>query len=228
MSATPTSRRSASGSAMRPKRVSAWRRRARMPSTKSVAATTPKIPPARSDVGPSARIRTTSSTGNAARRATVSALGIQRSDATWEEMIGARGFEPPTARPPAGCATRLRHAPRSPHLSGAGTRCPARAEAGRIPRRWPKPRSSPHAPTTSRSGTRTSWRRPRWPRTAPRAARWSSARTATASGSGCRPRWTRASRPAAPRTSTCRSSSRSRTCAARPSTSRGSARSWRW
>ena len=26
--------------------------------------------------------------------------------------IGARGFEPPTARPPAGCATRLRHAPK--------------------------------------------------------------------------------------------------------------------
>ena len=26
-------------------------------------------------------------------------------------MIGARGFEPPTARPPAGCATRLRYAP---------------------------------------------------------------------------------------------------------------------
>jgi hypothetical protein len=25
--------------------------------------------------------------------------------------IGARGFEPPTARPPAGCATRLRHTP---------------------------------------------------------------------------------------------------------------------
>src|SRR3954467_12349761 len=26
--------------------------------------------------------------------------------------VGARGFEPPTARPPAGCATRLRHAPK--------------------------------------------------------------------------------------------------------------------
>ena len=26
-------------------------------------------------------------------------------------VIGARGFEPPTARPPAGCATRLRYAP---------------------------------------------------------------------------------------------------------------------
>ena len=32
--------------------------------------------------------------------------------------IGARGFEPPTARPPAGCATRLRHAPRGPSIPG--------------------------------------------------------------------------------------------------------------
>ena len=34
--------------------------------------------------------------------------------------IGARGFEPPTARPPAGCATRLRHAPRAPSIPGTG------------------------------------------------------------------------------------------------------------
>ena len=35
------------------------------------------------------------------------------------KRVGARGFEPPTARPPAGCATRLRHAPRSLHLTAA-------------------------------------------------------------------------------------------------------------
>ena len=27
--------------------------------------------------------------------------------------VGATGFEPATFRPPAGCATRLRHAPKS-------------------------------------------------------------------------------------------------------------------
>ena len=30
-----------------------------------------------------------------------------------KELVGARGFEPPTTRPPDECATRLRHAPTS-------------------------------------------------------------------------------------------------------------------
>ena len=63
-------------------------------------------------------------------------------------------------------------------------------------RRWPRPRSSPRARTTSPGGTRTSSPRPSSPRTGRCAARWSSGPTATRSGSGCRPRWTRASRPA--------------------------------
>ena len=31
-------------------------------------------------------------------------------------LIGETGFEPATARPPAGCATRLRHSPRLPPI----------------------------------------------------------------------------------------------------------------
>ena len=30
---------------------------------------------------------------------------------SYKEMVGMRGFEPPTTRPPAECATRLRHIP---------------------------------------------------------------------------------------------------------------------
>jgi hypothetical protein len=33
-------------------------------------------------------------------------------------LIGETGFEPATARPPAGCATRLRHSPRFPRFYG--------------------------------------------------------------------------------------------------------------
>ena len=90
---------------------------------------------------------------------------------------------------------------------------------------WRRPPSSPPRPRTSPAGTRTSWPRPSWPTTARCGARWSSAPTATPSGSGCRPRSTCASRPPAPTTATSRSSSPRATCTVRPSTSRASPRS---
>src|SRR3954468_16446147 len=37
-------------------------------------------------------------------------------------LIGATGFEPATARPPAECATRLRHAPRAGDRTRTGTK----------------------------------------------------------------------------------------------------------
>jgi hypothetical protein len=42
----------------------------------------------------------------------MNAKGTVRSDAGFRSNIGATGFEPATFRPPAECATRLRHAPR--------------------------------------------------------------------------------------------------------------------
>src|SRR5262245_3975322 len=111
-----SSSRSASGSAMRPKRVRASSRRARLPSTTSVIPIAPKQTPARIDVGPGSTATKYASTGRPRIRRTVIALGSQRRRliATPRQVlrsVGARGFEPPTARPPAGCATRLRHAP---------------------------------------------------------------------------------------------------------------------
>ena len=52
-------------------------------------------------------------------------------------VIGARGFEPPTARPPAGCATRLRYAPFAGQYSprSARARDPGASAARR--RAWP-------------------------------------------------------------------------------------------
>ena len=71
-----------------------------------------------------------------------------------ETCIGARGFEPPTARPPAGCATRLRHAPRRPSISGTPG-SPGRSESVGMP--------SSRTPSRSRPAAR----RIRW-RSAPR------------------------------------------------------------
>jgi hypothetical protein len=45
--------------------------------------------------------------------------GPQRPPASNRISIGETGFEPATARPPAGCATRLRHSPWSPGILGA-------------------------------------------------------------------------------------------------------------
>ncbi len=72
---------------------------------------------------------------------------------------------------------------------------------------WPSNPCSPPRPRTSPAGTRTSSPRRRWPTTARCGARWSSAPTATPSGSGCRPRSTVASRLPGPRTPTSRCSS---------------------
>jgi hypothetical protein len=44
--------------------------------------------------------------------------------------IGETGFEPATARPPAGCATRLRHSPRSVSRAGDGNRTRPRSLEG--------------------------------------------------------------------------------------------------
>ena len=44
-------------------------------------------------------------------------------------VIGARGFEPPTARPPAGCATRLRYAPFAGQYSPRSEEASARIAA---------------------------------------------------------------------------------------------------
>src|SRR5665213_2021701 len=40
-------------------------------------------------------------------------------------LVGARGFEPPTPCTPCKCATRLRHAPTGPTLSGGRANAPA-------------------------------------------------------------------------------------------------------
>src|SRR3954466_12956418 len=37
----------------------------------------------------------------------------------WELKVGETGFEPATARPPAECATRLRHSPWGFHFDGS-------------------------------------------------------------------------------------------------------------
>src|SRR5690349_17299788 len=50
-----------------------------------------------------------------------------RSLATDGELVGARGFEPPTTSPPDWCATRLRHAPTRRQVY------PARANARQVP-----------------------------------------------------------------------------------------------
>ena len=69
-------------------------------------------------------------------------------EATWK-TIGARGFEPPTARPPAGCATRLRHAPRArtlpqaPPCRGARRRLGSAADGQGPDPRAPRPTTSP-------------------------------------------------------------------------------------
>lgn len=39
-------------------------------------------------------------------------------------LVGETGFEPATARPPAGCATRLRHSPWGLHFDGLGGAVP--------------------------------------------------------------------------------------------------------
>ena len=83
-------------------------------------------------------------------------------------------------------------------------------------------------PRTSPAGTKRWWPGPRWPRTGRCAAPWSSGRGATRSGSGCKPPSTHGSRRRAPTTPTSLSSSPKRSCGWRPSTSRGSAPSWRW
>ncbi len=59
------------------------------------------------------------------------------------QLVGAAGFEPATARPPAGCATRLRHAPKGPSISGT-LRPPRRSNRCEHDRRPPRAACAPH------------------------------------------------------------------------------------
>lgn len=82
------------------------------------------------------------------------------------DMVGETGFEPATARPPAGCATRLRHSPRNEKSTGATSlttapcpRTPSSSPAGRRRRRGatdgyclpalPRPRRRPGTAATA-------------------------------------------------------------------------------
>ena len=77
----------------------------------------------------------------AKRRVSAVFRRLERTPDSWWSCIGETGFEPATARPPAGCATRLRH---SPWLeAGGGLGPPSKLErAVRLPtpdatgRRW--------------------------------------------------------------------------------------------
>src|SRR5437588_5981599 len=51
-------------------------------------------------------------------------------------LVGETGFEPATARPPAGCATRLRHSPWSASFYG-GRRATGGSRCVRRRRSWP-------------------------------------------------------------------------------------------
>ena len=126
----------------------------------------------------------------------------------WAEFIHEHGVDAAVARVDTEKAAREAEKDRAALLAGAGRRRQPQRAAGRAhPQadrvlgrarptiaRWPRPPSSPRRRTTSPAGTRTSSPRQSWPRTARRGARWSSAPTATPSGSGCRPRRTCASR----------------------------------
>ena len=51
-------------------------------------------------------------------------------------MVGATGFEPATARPPAVCATRLRHAPIKTHFKCYASDSQAPSPLLSIPKDW--------------------------------------------------------------------------------------------
>jgi hypothetical protein len=111
------------------------------------------------------------------------------------ERIGETGFEPATARPPAGCATRLRHSPWQ-NKAGDGNRTRPRSLEGFCATTTLRPQPSCHV--TGVPGLRVAallllWRRTRRcaaiaaPRWAPRPARWRDLEAATARTS-CRAR----------------------------------------
>src|ERR1700722_16913493 len=69
--------------------------------------------------------------------------------------IGETGFEPATARPPAGCATRLRHSPWSgddnPPRAGDGNRTRPRSLEGFCATTTLRPRVAGMVPSARRS-----------------------------------------------------------------------------